>query len=264
MSKIPKTITTIGKFAEWVEQVSHLGTQSEREVMWFRGVGSSTYKLLPGLYRIEAGLDRDSDDELRVEFSRRALPLVAGRAPRDKWEWYCLMQHYRVPTRFLDWTDAALVALYFSLTAWRADSIRGRSQPRPAVWALSPTALNQRTTWIGTINTFHKEAQAYLPDTVYESSKLPKLPIAIDPPLTAQRMLVQHSHFTIHGSDPRGLEEMQELFPNGGLTKVIIVLDETGLGYMKEHLAVMGVSQTTIYPDLEGLAEELRQEYQLF
>src|ERR1035438_8210590 len=31
MSKIPKTITTIGKFAEWVEQVSHLGTQSERE-----------------------------------------------------------------------------------------------------------------------------------------------------------------------------------------------------------------------------------------
>jgi hypothetical protein len=264
MSKTLKTVTTIGTFAEWVEQVSKLGTQSEREVMWFRGVGKSTYKLLPGLYRLAGGLSRDSDDELRVEFSCRAAPLVAGRTPRDKWEWYCLMQHYRVPTRFLDWTDAALVALYFALTAWRADAAGGRSQRRPAVWAMNPTTMNRRTDWIGTINTFHKDAQAYLPDKVYEGSRLPKLPIAIDPPLTAQRMLVQHSHFTIHGSNSRGLEEMEELFGGGGLTKVIIDLDETGLAYMKEHLAVMGVSQTTIYPDLEGLAEELRQEYQLF
>ena len=89
MSKIPSTITTISKFAEWVEQVSNLGTQSEREAIWFRGVGNSTYKLLPGLYRIESGLNRDSDDELRVEFSRRAMPLVAGRTPRDKWKWPC-------------------------------------------------------------------------------------------------------------------------------------------------------------------------------
>jgi hypothetical protein len=264
MSRIPKTITTLSKFAEWVEQVSNLGTQDERETMWFRGAGKSTYKLIPGLYRIESGLSRDSDDELRVEFSRRAMPLLAGQAPRDKWEWYCLMQHYRVPTRFLDWTDAALVALYFALTAWRADSSGRRSQPRPAVWALNPTTMNRRTDWIGTINTFHKTAQPYLPDKLYEGIPLPELPIAIDPPLTAQRMLVQHSHFTIHGSDPRGLEEMDELFGKGGLTQVIIDLDETGLAYMKEHLAVMGVSQTTIYPDLEGLAEELRQEYQLF
>ena len=157
-----------------------------------------------------------------------------------------------------------MVALYFALTAWRPDNTRARSQPKPAVWALNPATLNRRTDWIGTINTFHKEAQAYLPDKLYEGSTLPKLPIAIDPPLTAQRMLVQHSHFTIHGSDSRGLEEMEEIFGKGGLVKVVIDLDETGLGYMKEHLAVMGVSQTTIYPDLEGLAEELRQEYQLF
>jgi FRG domain len=53
------------------------------------------------------------------------------------------MQHYRVPTRFLDWTDAALVALYFALTAWRTDSTRGRSQPRPAVWAFKSYDFKQ-------------------------------------------------------------------------------------------------------------------------
>src|SRR5436190_20036268 len=120
MPKIPNRVTSIGEFAEWVELVSKLGTESEREEMWFRGVGKSTYKLVPGLYRLESGLDRLSDDELRVQFSRRATPLVAGRRPRDNWEWYCLMQHYRVPTRLLDWSDAALVALYFALTAWQA------------------------------------------------------------------------------------------------------------------------------------------------
>jgi hypothetical protein len=132
---------------------------------------------------------------------------------------------------------------------------------------LNPFTLNQQnpdSEWNAPINTFTKNAQAYLSGKFYEPYRLPKLPIAIDPPLTAQRMLVQHSHFTIHGSDSRGLEEMKKLFPKGGLTQVIIDQDKDGLEYMKEHLAVMGVSQTTIYPDLEGLAEELRQDYHLY
>ena len=53
-------------------------------------------------YRSESGREKYAEDEVRSEFKRRALPLVAERPPRDDWEWYYLMQHYGAPTRLLD------------------------------------------------------------------------------------------------------------------------------------------------------------------
>ncbi len=68
------------------------------------------------------------------------LPLVAERVPRDAWEWYSLMQHYRAPTRLLDWTDSALVAFYFALTSYKPSS---PANIHPVVWALNPWTLNR-------------------------------------------------------------------------------------------------------------------------
>ncbi|MCU1232240.1 MAG: hypothetical protein JWP63_207, partial [Candidatus Solibacter sp.] len=179
----------MAEFAEWVEQILQRFTKREGyEAPWFRGSGDSRYKLTPGLYRTTEGRERFADDELRSEFSRKALPLVAGRVPRDQWEWYFLMQHYRAPTRLLDWTDAALVALYFALT-----SRPSHPGVRPAVWALNPFALNRHRGFEGPVATDWKGLASYLPRT-YGGRRLPKYPIAIDPTLTMQRMLVQHSH----------------------------------------------------------------------
>jgi hypothetical protein len=108
-----------------------------------------------------------------------------------------------------------------------------------------------------------KEAQPYLPE-VYRGAKLPKYPIAIDPELTAQRMVVQRSHFTIHGSDMRSMEEMrEEVGLRRDLFKVIIDIDGDGVDYLKWHLTLLGITETALFPDLEGLARELRSEYGL-
>jgi hypothetical protein len=77
-------------------------------------------------------------------------------------------------------------------------------------------------------------------------------------------MLVQHSHFTIHGKDRRALDEMRdELSLQKGLFKVTIDADQDGIEYLQQQLAVNGITETTIFPDLEGLARELRLEYRL-
>ena len=54
-----------------------------------------------------------------------------------------------------------------------------------------------------------------------------------------------------------------ELSLRNGLYKVTIDLNQDGIEYLQQHLAVLGVTETTIFPDLEGLARELRIDYRL-
>jgi hypothetical protein len=264
MNEPRKTTTTLSGFVEWVLEVGEqFGDESQKtyEAPWFRGVGDSRYHLVPTLYRTGEGRAKFSDDELRLEFARKALPLVAERAPRDDWEWYFLMQHYRAPTRLLDWTDSALVALYFALTAWATASAGNKDdQCKPAVWALNPWTLNRASGLLyGPVNTDPR----YL-SSPYSKSEIPENPIAIDPTFAAQRMLVQHSHFTLHGRDYRSIDERKsELGLDKGLTRIEIDADADGLEYLQWHLALLGVTETMIFPDLEGLARELRWEYGL-
>jgi hypothetical protein len=260
-----KAVSSIPEYVEWVEQVFVQSTDRRGyyEAPWFRGAGDARFKLLPGLYRSPEGETKFADDELRSEFSRKALPLVAGRTPRDDWEWYFLMQHYRAPTRLLDWTDAALVALYFALTAWRPPNSSRESPSKPAVWALNPFALNRKARFFGPVNTDYRGLKKYLPRP-YSHNRPPQYPIALDPNFVAQRMLVQHSHFTIHGKDRRAIDEMRnELSLQKGLFKVTIDADQDGIEYLQQQLAINGITETTIFPDLEGLARELRLEYRL-
>ena len=258
-----KSISTISAFVEWVEGIGEqFTTAGGYEAPWFRGVGDSEHLLIPSLYRSDEGREDLADDELRNEFSRRALPLVAERAPRDDWEWYSLMQHYRAPTRLLDWTDSALVALYFALTSWAPPCPEDRPV-KPAVWALNPWTLNAYHKQSGPVGTDWEGVAAYLPPA-YSGSKTPQYPIALDPTLSAQRMLVQHSHFTLHGHDTRSLDEMSaELGLERNLVKLVINADEDDIDYLRQALTWLGVTETSVFPDLEGLARELRAEYRL-
>ena len=82
-----------------------------------------------------------SHEEMRVEFRRRGAQLITERQPVDKWEWYFLMQHHQAPTRLLDWSDAALVGLYFAVSP----RCKGDEQSADAVvYMLDPWWLNEK------------------------------------------------------------------------------------------------------------------------
>ena len=264
MLKPRKSAETIQEFVEWTEQIVWLCTDEDLalEDPWFRGVGSSKFRLIPSLYRSEVGQEKTSDPELRAEFKRRALPLVAERPPRDDWEWYFLMQHYGAPTRLLDWTDSALVALYFAITAYATG--QGDPGTNPAVWALNPWRWNAKVhlDFAGPVPSDLREIRHYL-GPPYDESKVPGYPIALDPTFIAQRMLVQHSHFTLHGSDFRGLDQMDELGLEDMMFKIEILGDVEAMKILRQRVAQLGISETTIFPDLQGLGKELRLEYDI-
>jgi hypothetical protein len=61
---------------------------------------------------------------------------LSAERPQNSWEWYFLMQHSGAPTRLLDWTEGALIALYFA--------VRNKLDATDAaVWVLDPWSLNE-------------------------------------------------------------------------------------------------------------------------
>jgi hypothetical protein len=83
---------------------------------WFRGHADADWKLAPKLYRASVprrGI-RIIEDEIRQEFMMRA-PSLTDKGPQNSWDWYFTMQHSGAPTRLLDWTEGALIALYFAV-----------------------------------------------------------------------------------------------------------------------------------------------------
>src|ERR1700728_1536302 len=100
--------------------------------IWFRGQANARWKLVPKLYRSK----HYNENEIRTEFRQRGFQLMdEGRVPKDEMEWYFLMQHFGTPTRLLDWTDGALIALYFA--------VRDQNKYRnAAVWMLDPNWFN--------------------------------------------------------------------------------------------------------------------------
>jgi len=98
---------------------------------WFRGEsGNRKYFLCPKI----ADYEHNHENHLLQSFRRKAggLANVPDRHNID--QWLFLAQHYGVPTRQLDWTEGALLALYFAVN---------QDNPYPRVFMLHPRKLNE-------------------------------------------------------------------------------------------------------------------------
>ena len=225
--------------------------------LWFRGQTNAAWELRPKLYRTGKNYN---EDEIRTEFKLRGVQLIGEpRVPKNDREWYFLMQHFGAPTRLLDWTDGALIGLYFAI----------KSQTRyrdAAVWMLDPVWLNEKVlnkidenNYVsGILLPDWKEAEAWFPEP-FEQALYVTYPVAIDPPHVARRVSVQRSRFTIHGRSKSGLDILARRMPKARLVK-FIVSQEFAKGLLAD-LATCGIVETSVFPDLEGLSRELETKW---
>ena len=267
MEPYPMEVTTLADYFNVIAEIQRIWRRDLPGQLllapWFRGVTEKAeHKLVPGLYRQGRGAF-GTDTRLRLEFGAKARAFTdsSGVAPIPDlhgWEIYFTMQHYRVPTRLLDWTESALVALYFALAKQRSLPT-GAGSGESAVWMLDAGAMNQRlhpkeTPKGGVVPPTAKFGLKYLPRPNLEAERsLPELPLAIQPMYSNRRIAAQRGAFTVHGSERRPLEELEAA--SDTLRRIDIRAGAAAA--LSAELITTGMGPTSVFPDLEGLAEEI-------
>lgn len=235
---------------------------------WFRGHADSEWLLQPKVARPEITDQTrrlDFERAMALKFMRRAR-MRHAKVPKDHEypQWLFLMQHYGLPTRLLDWSESLLIAAYFAVCDQRKWDRPG------AIWALDPFELTKSIDGTKSTITAH-DPVGYLAANLpfmkddYEKFRekdqrelgelLAHNIIAIEPDEVDLRMLVQQSAFTIHGSM---IEDESTAFPDVSLIKYVIPGDKKKTFAIA--LACAGVRRSTVFPDLDNLAVELRDE----
>lgn len=272
-------IRSIEDFVKSVKDNAH--TWGTNNSPWFRGEPCCETPLLPSLYRGE------HDENQLVQFFRRKAPWLSYAIDRDKTsEWLFLMQHVRLPTRLLDWTEGALIALYFALIEQKEENKKkgeaAQNRRTPVVWMLDPIELNKlsglRTSKVDEfpLEWFQPQCDNTNPANLSfraawerdreksDQDKIaPELPIAVHPTNIHPRMAAQKSCFTVHGKREECLDKLLEEKGFKYLTKYVIdsaKLEDT-LEDMLKDLKTLGISYSTVFPDLDGLAKDLETRF---
>ena len=213
---------------------------------WWRGHSNIDWSLLPSLYRRElSAKEHNINARFRMMAKARYANCPRSNAP---FPWLFLMQHYRLPTRLLDWSQSPLIALYFALET----DVDEASDA--AVWALLPTGLNLQQMGEGKICLYGSRSLGRLAAEAFvRNTKKPD--IRILSVLTEQsdpRHMVQQSTFTIHGSNTP-----IEVLPDADAYLARIRIPEKTKPTFRQLLSLLGISRATLFPDLDNLAIEL-------
>src|SRR5918997_38201 len=112
------------------------------------------------------------------------------------------MQHCGMPTRFLDWTENSLAALYFAV--YETNTPRDATVWIIHLWSLNSCSINLRSVPI--------ISDDIIATYAFRENDRPnikaELPVAIQPRHTSERIISQKGQFTLHGHDTRGIREM--------------------------------------------------------
>jgi FRG domain len=228
------------------------GTPSR--TVWFRGQENEEWKLLPSLIRPP---NRSVKEIVYLKrFKQHAAPFLE-QVPLHEWDWLFLMQHYEVPTRLLDWSESALVGLYFALVEPKKTS--GKNKPG-AVWCLYPNELNM----ISKLDMNPPEdipcfgddvlLEKYLPSRVIGVTTADSNPVALVAPRQFKRLYAQQGVFTLFHRNATPIEQLGD---QRHIRKIVIPV--AAKARLRRELAYLRVDELALFPELDKVGRHVNE-----
>ena len=278
-----KKVRRLSEFIDRVGAIRETWNMSSDKELWFRGE-DKTYEetaLRPKLFRPDKqGVLKPVSELLKMEirlyreFKDYGLTLCTETIQRENWYWdqYFLMQHHGAPTRLLDWSDGSLIGLHFAIRHKEKDNTIDA-----VVYVTDPDRLKTKLerlpgyndtkrkwrSYIKEYPEFRKDDQdSYLPpedDDDLKKLPVPKLPCVLQTPHITRRVAAQRSRFVLFGSDPTWF--YKEFEKSDSLIQRIII-PGPAIHKIKNELRGSGITESVIFPDLDGLGREMEQLWQ--
>lgn len=213
-------------------------------ILWFRGHGRANWKLVPALGRKRVWAT--AEQNLIKRFKQNAVGLIE-HVPTNEWDWLFLMQHHRLPTRLLDWSESPLVGLYFAVCEPRHDRLNG------AVWCLNPIKLN-KAAGISYSNDFEVPAfgdsvlDNNLPSRIVQEAQSDRLPVAGLASRSNERLYAQMGVFTITHRKHIAIEKTP------GEVAFKLIIPAAAKKRLRRELTHLRITQLSLFPELENVS----------
>jgi len=256
MVKISKRKRKLGPDCQRLDIITHLGVYfdilnsalKKGGTFWFRGNADLTHRLIPSALRYKKLSERNRALNLLGDFKRFGeIKLRKAPSADEEFKWIQLAQHYGLPTRLLDWTKNAAIALYFACS--------DKFEKDGAVFILNPMDLNRKA--------FPMDAHVFDP---HQDAKLIKRylkldgdrdpeglkTIAINPPWNSERIMLQQGVFTLHGSRYFTLTDRQ------ASSLVYLKIEKDYKTTLLQELERVGINEMSIFPEAEHMCRYLK------
>ena len=242
-------IQSVHDFLRELAAIPFVGARHSHVRVWFRGQPEAGLELQPGVYR-PTFLAADETARLLIEqhlaqdFRVESAGLLTGRETDA--ELYFLQQHYRFPTRLLDWTHTPLASLFFAIDKPTVDGeifVMDAYQMQTPGFTNFGVATSRRDVFrkaLGQIIGWGRAAD--FPDFI-----IPLRPDHFD-----RRIAYQQSCFTFHVPKKPILTAVENP------TLQSFRVPAASKAAIKAQLSLLGVDEFRIYGDLESLAKRLK------
>jgi hypothetical protein len=231
---------------------------------WYRGHGSPGWKLLPGAFRPDLTRGREHYERIVSQLFQLRARARHERCPAraDFAAWMFVMQHYRLPTRLLDWTESPLIGAYFAL--WNDAAPLQQATESAVIYALAPNELNRAELGHDLIALLEDDEVRPLIPAWLDPRPPPARPegregrpdphaAAILPEQVDPRIVAQQAAFTIHAP-----EVDLESIPGHQAFLDRIVIPRERREPMRQDLLRLGIRPMNLFPDLEHHSLDLK------
>ena len=256
---IKTNVRLLENIREYLEVIEYLTSDFDSIDLWYRGISHVKYELIPRVYRLCLWKSHeDCEWWIYTDFTNKARSFIPNHHNYSEWDWYFTMQHYGLPTRLLDWTEGSLIGLYFAVRQpehthtpsvyvlnpyWFDEVVHSEKKGEGLIYSTDPTLIPEE----------HKDRLSSYLGSRRES---PRFPLCLQPPAVDPRITVQKSVFTIHGKHINAFRLVGKRNKNPQIAK--IRFSTKSAACVKERLGTMGITESTLFPDLEGLSRDLK------
>lgn len=234
-----------------------------RSMYVYRGVPDADYRMTTSLYRNCKHLQKVLEPAILNNFKKYAV-IEDPSVEQSVWMQMILGQHYGLPTRLLDWSHSALVALHFAATEIDMDKMEDHDC---AVWRLDmkelhsllpdkyQKALSESTTSIFSVKTLSNVTESL---EQYDEDMQGNSMVVVEPPSIEQRIVNQYSFLSIV---PMGISDVEEFLDKKTYNTVKYVIDGKLRWRLRDMLDQLNISERIVYPGLEGLSRWIARHY---